>query len=93
MSQRTYSTLLAKHNIRTIHIAARKKIHMLRSAKDGMGLKVPGIYCIPCDCNKVYFEWTGKTFETRCKEHMRHIHVSHQTKSVVMEHNIKTGHN
>jgi len=89
MSQRTYSTLLAKHNIRTIHIAARKKIHMLRSAKDGMGLKVPGIYCIPCKCGNVCIGQTGRTIETRCKEHVRHL--SHLEKSVVVEHSIEVG--
>jgi hypothetical protein len=41
------SRLLAKHNIMTIHIPARKSIHMLGSVKDKLGLKVPGIYHIP----------------------------------------------
>jgi hypothetical protein len=32
------SRLLAKHNIKTIHIPARKSIHMLGSVKDKLGL-------------------------------------------------------
>jgi len=30
-----------------------KNIHMFRSAKVKMGLKVPGIYCASCECSKV----------------------------------------
>jgi hypothetical protein len=47
------SRLLAKYNIKTIHIPTRKSIHMLSSVKDKLGLKVPGIYCIPCECSEV----------------------------------------
>jgi hypothetical protein len=67
------SRLLAKHNIRTIHIPKKKNIHMLRPIKDDLGLKVLGIYRIPCECGKVYVGQTGRSVEARCKEHMRHI--------------------
>jgi hypothetical protein len=87
------SRLLAKHNIKTIHIPARTSIHMLGSVKDKLGLKVPGIYRIPCECSKVYIGQTGRTIETRCKEHMRHIHPGHPDKSAVAEHSIEAGHN
>jgi len=34
---------------------------MLRSAKDRLGLKVPDIYCIPCELGKVYVGYTEKS--------------------------------
>jgi hypothetical protein len=87
------SRLLAKHNIKMIHIPARKSTHMLGSVKDKLGLKVPGIYHIPCECSKVYVGQTGRTIETRCKEHMRHIRLGQPDKSAVVEHSIEAGHN
>jgi hypothetical protein len=48
------SGLLKKHNIRRIHIPKRKTAQMLRSAKDGLELKVPGVYRIPCGCRKLH---------------------------------------
>jgi hypothetical protein len=65
---------------------------MLRSVKDDLGLKVPGVYWIPCECGKVYMGQTGRSIETRCKEHMRHIHLHQPEKSVVAEHSVNTGH-
>jgi hypothetical protein len=47
------SRLLARHNIKTVHIP-KKNIHILRMVKDDLGLKVPGVYWIPCECGKVY---------------------------------------
>jgi len=46
------SRLLAKHNIKTTHIPARKNVHMVTSAKDGLGLKAPGIYHNPVNTIK-----------------------------------------
>lgn len=79
------SRLLAKHSIRTIHIPARRNIHMLGTVKDNLGLKVPRIYRIPCKCGKVYVEQTGKTNETR------YVLVSQIY--AVAEHSIEAGHN
>jgi hypothetical protein len=46
--QKSYSNkisrLLAKFNIRTVHITWKKTIHMLRSVKGDLGLNVPGVY-------------------------------------------------
>lgn len=41
---------------RMVHIPKRKIIQMLRSAMDGLELKFPGIYRIPCECWKVNVE-------------------------------------
>jgi predicted GIY-YIG superfamily endonuclease len=59
---------------------------MLRPIKDKLGLKVTGIYCVLCECGKVYVGQTGKTIETRCKKHMRYICLDQPEKSVVVEH-------
>jgi hypothetical protein len=87
------SRLLAIHNIKTIHNPARKIIHMLGSVKFKLGLKVPGIYCTPCESGKVYIGQTGRTIETQCKEHKRHIHLGQPDKPAVAEHSIEAGHN
>jgi hypothetical protein len=55
------SRLLAKYIMKTNHILARKNIHMLRAVEDILGLNVPSIYCIPCECDKVYVGQTGTT--------------------------------
>jgi hypothetical protein len=52
------SRLLNKYNIKTVHIAARKSMHLLRPAKDNLGQMVAGMYCIPCECGRVYVRQT-----------------------------------
>jgi predicted GIY-YIG superfamily endonuclease len=61
---------------------------MLRSVKDNLGLNVPGVYQIPCECGKVYMGQTGRSIKTRCKEHRRHIYLDQPDKSAVAEHSI-----
>ena len=51
---------------------------MLRSAKDGLKLKIQGVYWIQCECEKVYVGQSRKTVEKRCKEYQRYIRL-HQT--------------
>jgi hypothetical protein len=63
-----------------------------RSVKDDLGLNVLGIYCIPCECGKVYAGQTGRSIETRCKEHRRHIRLEQPDKSAVAKHSFNTGH-
>jgi hypothetical protein len=82
------SRLVAKYNIKTVHIPKKKNRHMLRTVKDDLGLKVPGMYHIPCECGKVYVSQTGRSIEARCKEHMRHICLNQPEKSAVAEHSI-----
>jgi hypothetical protein len=65
---------------------------MLRSVKDDLGLKVPVVYRIPCECRKVYVGQTGRSIETTCKEHTRHIRLDQPEKSEVAEHSVNTGH-
>jgi hypothetical protein len=65
---------------------------MLRPVKDDLGLKVPGVYRFPCECGEVYVGQTGRSVETGCKEHMRHIHLEQPKKSAVAEQSINTRH-
>jgi hypothetical protein len=86
------SRLLAKYNIKTIHVPRNKNIHMLRPLKDDLGLKVPDMYRIPCECSEVYVGRTGSSTEARCKEHLRHIHLEQPKKSAMAEHCMNSGH-
>jgi len=87
------SRLLVKLNIKTIHIPIKKKTSStLRLIKDNRGPKTSGIYCIPCDCGKVYVGQTASTIEIRYQEHIRHLPIGHSEKSTVAEHLINTGH-
>jgi hypothetical protein len=65
---------------------------LFRTAKDDLGLKIPGVYRIPCECGKVYIGQTGRSIEARCKEHMRHTRLDQPEKSAVAEHSINSGH-
>jgi hypothetical protein len=40
----------------------------------------------------VYIGQTGRSIETRVKEHQRHIRIAHPEKSAVAEHSINLGH-
>jgi 2,3-bisphosphoglycerate-independent phosphoglycerate mutase len=73
------SGLLSKYDIRTIHVPAKKTCHMLRPVKDDPGLKIPGVYGIPCECGKTYIGQTKRTIETRRKEHIRQLRLGHVT--------------
>jgi hypothetical protein len=60
--------------------------------KDELELKTPGVYSVPCECGQVYIGQTGRSIETRVKEHQCHIHLQHPDKSAVAEHSINLGH-
>jgi hypothetical protein len=86
------SRLLTKYNIKTVHAPKKKNRQLLRTAEDDLGLKIPGVYRIPCECGKVYIGQTDRSIEARCKEHTRHIRFDQLEKSAVAEHSINTGH-
>jgi hypothetical protein len=59
----------------------------LRPIKDKLEYtKVPGVYMINCGCGKVYIGQTGRTVETRIKEHKMHCDKGNTEKSAVAEH-------
>jgi hypothetical protein len=61
--QTTYgclSRILAKHNIKNVGLPLRKISSFLCPVKDDLGLRTPGVYSIPCECNQVYIGQTGR---------------------------------
>jgi hypothetical protein len=50
------------------------------------------VYRIPCECSKVFIGQTGRSVDTRFKEHQRHIRLKHPDKSAVAEHTVDLGH-
>ena len=54
---------------RGISLPLKKVFDCLRPVKDDLGLKTPGLYCIPSECGKVCVGQSGRTIETRVKEH------------------------
>jgi hypothetical protein len=86
------SRLLAKHNIKNIHIPMKKNDRTLRPIKDDLGLKISVVYCIPCECGKVYVGQTSGTIEIRCQEHIRRPCHGQAEQSTVAEYLLKTEH-
>jgi hypothetical protein len=70
----------------------RYETSFLRPVKDDLGLKTPDVYSIPCKCGQVYIGQTGRSIDTRIKEHHRHILLAHPDKSAAAEHSISQGH-
>jgi hypothetical protein len=86
------SRLLGRINIGTVPIPAKTNAHLLKSVTDDLGLKVPGTYSIPCECDKVYIRQMGCTIQTRCKEQEWYLRLYQLDKLVVAKHSIKEGH-
>ena len=70
----------------------RKIYSHLPPVKDALGLRMPTVYSIPCECAKVYIEQSGRFIQIRIKEHNRHIRLAQTDKSAVAEHSINQDH-
>jgi hypothetical protein len=57
-----------------------------------LGLRTPGVYSIPWKCGQVCIGKTGRSIETRIKEHHRYVQRGHPNKSVVAEHRFNYDH-
>jgi hypothetical protein len=79
--------MLSRH-IKSVGLPPRKIANFLRPVKDDLGLKTKGV----CECGQVYTGQTGRSIDTRIKEHHRHIRLAHPEKSAVAEHSISQGH-
>jgi hypothetical protein len=66
--------------------------NFLRPVKDHLALKTLGLYSIPCKCGEAYIGQTGRSIETRVREHHRHIRLQHLEKSAIAELSINLGH-
>jgi hypothetical protein len=78
--------MLTKHNIKSIPLPPKKISNYLPPVKDVVGLKTPGIYSIPGECEKVYIGQSGRSIQIRIKERERHIRLAQTEKSAVAEH-------
>ena len=70
----------------------KKTSSTLTLIKDNQGLKTSGIYCIPCECGKVYVGQTVSTIEIRYQDHIRHRPNGHTEISTVAERLLNRGH-
>jgi hypothetical protein len=82
LSQTKNHQALTNCNTNTIHIPVKKNIHMLRSIKGKLGMKISSIYCSPCRCGKAYLRQVGRSIKTRCKKRVTHTCVGQIKKSV-----------
>jgi hypothetical protein len=57
---------------------------------DDFGLKIAGVYSIPCKCGKVYIGQTGRSIETRVNKYLWRIRVN-PDKSAVAEQSTDLG--
>jgi hypothetical protein len=61
-------------------------------AKDNLGLRIPGVYRISCECSKVNIGQTGHSVDTKLKKHQWHIPLEQPDKSNVAQHSVDSGH-
>jgi hypothetical protein len=84
------SSFITKYNIKTVHAQKKKNRRLLRTVKADLGLKIPIIYSIPCECGKVYIGQTGSFIEAKCKEYVRNSWLDQPEEYVVAEHSTNT---
>jgi hypothetical protein len=84
--------VLARHNIKSVGLPQQKLSNLLHPIKDNLELRTPGVYRIPCECGKVYIGQTGRSIDTRLKEHKRHIRLEYPDKSAVAQHSFHQEH-
>jgi hypothetical protein len=70
------SRMLAKHDIKIVALPPRKIFSYLPLVKDALGLRIPDICSIPCECGRVYIGQSGRSIQLRIKEHNRHIRLA-----------------
>ncbi|PSN33402.1 hypothetical protein C0J52_15256 [Blattella germanica] len=56
-----------------------------------IGLRMPDIYKISCECSKGYIGQTGRTVLERVNEHQRYMRLGYPEKSTVAQHSYDTG--
>jgi hypothetical protein len=64
----------------------------LPPVKDALGLRMPGVYNISCECDKFYIGQSSLSVQLRIKEHNRHMRLAQTDKSAVAEHSINQDH-
>jgi hypothetical protein len=85
-------TVLSRHNIKSVGLPLKKLSSFLWPVKHSLGLRIPCAYRISCGCGKVYTGTTGRSVDTRLKEHQWHIRLEQPDKSAVAEHTVDLWH-
>lgn len=79
--------LLHHKNIRTTSYPFSKKLkQQLHPLKDLLGLRVPGVYKVPCGCGANYIGQTGWLVSIRIIEHKHHARLGQTEKSAIAQH-------
>ena len=86
------SKIFKTYNIQCRFIPNKKIKNILRTPKDRLGLRMPGVYRISCECGACYIGQTGRTVQCRQKEHIRALKYGYVEKSTVAEHAIEQKH-
>jgi hypothetical protein len=84
--------MLANYNIKSVALPLKKIGHFMSPVKEALGLRIPGVYSIPCECGKIYVGQSGRTIYHRIKEHDRHVRLTHPDKSALAEYSINYDH-
>ena len=84
---------LKRHKIQVVFKPPNTIRNLVDSLKDPVEPKAyKGVYCIPCSCNQLYIGETGRSMETRLKEHSADLRHNRYKKSAIAEHAFMTGH-
>jgi hypothetical protein len=59
------SRVLARHNIRSVSLSHMKLSSLFRPVKHHLGLRILGVYRIPCECGRLYIGRTGRPVDIR----------------------------
>ena len=79
--------ILKTVNIEVRHRSSNKLHSSLHTHKDRKHKNTqPGVYKIPCECGKVYIGETGRSFNTRIKEHKACQRLGDGDKSAIVKH-------
>lgn len=70
----------------------RKISSFLHPSKEGLGVRMPAVYGIPCESGQVYIGQTCRSIDTRMKEHHRHVRLGHLDKQAMAKHTFHYNH-
>lgn len=84
--------LLSRRNIRTTSYLLTKLRQQLRSVKDSLSLKAPGVYRVPCECSASHVEQTGWLVSLRVTEHKQYMCLGQMEKPAIAHHYWAQGH-
>jgi hypothetical protein len=63
------SRVLAQHNIKSVGLPHMKLPSLLCPGNENLGLRTPGVYRIPCECDRVYNGQTDCSVNIRLMVH------------------------